>query len=127
MCSKSYNHSVILLGIFISINLQSCYGKNQNVDRSQDIIEALGMVLPQHFRRNINCSVHDKDDKNIIAYRYHSEPCKLLNVVRFLMYLSSCSLRSFPSRFKSNGPSSNNNHEIKSIVYCCCRKHHRIR
>ena len=79
MCSKFHNHSVILFGIFISINLQSCYGKNQNDKSSQNIIEALGMVLPQHFRRNINCSVHDKDDKNNKIENDKDDSCDLIS------------------------------------------------
>ena len=77
MCSKFHNHSVILLGIFISINLQSCYGKNQNDKSSQDVIEALGMVLPQDFRRNISCSVHDKHNKNNNIEKDKDDICDL--------------------------------------------------
>ena len=79
MCSKFHNLTVILFGIFISTNLQSCCGKNQNDNSSQDVIEALGMVLPQHFRRNINCSVHDRYDKNNNIEKDRDDICDLIS------------------------------------------------
>ena len=102
--------SVIIYYLFIiSIDVHNCLNflrfNNDTNYKNKDIIEALGMVLPQNFEKGINCEIHSKQHIKHNFSNYKKELCE---------YTSS---RVFSSRKKELGKARNYILDQSSLYY----------